>query len=211
MENTNLKKGDVIVIKWGNNENIAIFDCIKEPGFNPETTLHIYIEMDINKHCYEDLVLKEKDYDFSYDLDTISYRLATDKEKNQLYKAIGNYFAGAYDADWYNHFTDSSYFDIQDYLLDVFQIEVREYDDDLIYPDFINEIHTYIWDKLCVAMGVPNTVEEQPEMVNKQEFIAKVKRWLELETDWGQEWDAEGRNPDYGKIDELVKYLEEQI
>ena len=46
-------------------------------------------------------------------------------------------------------------------------------------------------------------------MVNKQEFIAKVKRWLELETDWGQEWDAEGRNPDYGKIDELVKYLEE--
>ena len=38
-------------------------------------------------------------------------------------------------------------------------------------------------------------------MVNKQQFMAKVKRWLELETNWGQEWDAEGRNPDYGKID----------
>lgn len=52
---------------------------------------------------------------------------------------------------------------------------------------------------------------EQPksEMVNKQEFIAKVRKWLELETDWGMEYDWEGRNPNYGKIDELIKYLEE--
>lgn len=48
-----------------------------------------------------------------------------------------------------------------------------------------------------------------PEMVNKQKFIAKVKRWLELETDWNMEYDEEGRNLNYGKIDELVKYLEE--
>ena len=46
-------------------------------------------------------------------------------------------------------------------------------------------------------------------MVNKQEFIAKLKKWLELETDWNMEYDEEGRNPNYGKIDELVKYLEE--
>lgn len=48
----------------------------------------------------------------------------------------------------------------------------------------------------------------EPEMVNKAEFIAKVKRWLELETDWNMEYDEEGRNDNYGKIDELVKYLE---
>jgi hypothetical protein len=47
-----------------------------------------------------------------------------------------------------------------------------------------------------------------PAMINKQEFIAKVKRWLELETDWNMEYDEEGRNLNYGKIDELVKYLE---
>lgn len=99
MENTNLKKGDVIVIKCGDNENIAIFDCIKEPDVNPVTTLHIYIEIGINEYCVENLILKDKDYDFSYDLDAISYRLATNKEKNQLYKSIGNYFAGAYDTD----------------------------------------------------------------------------------------------------------------
>jgi hypothetical protein len=209
MNNIELKNGDVIVIKCGNNENIAIFDCIKEPGFNPVTTLHIYIEMDINEHCYESLILKEKDYDFSYDLDTISYRLATNKEKNKLYKSIGNYFAGAYDTDWYNHFTDSSYFDIQDYLLDIFCIEINEYDDDLIYPDFINDIHTYIWDKLCEAMGVPNKVESKPEMVNKREFIEKLEKWIRGNTDWHDEYNWEGRNPNYGLWDELKKYLEE--
>lgn len=53
-------------------------------------------------------------------------------------------------------------------------------------------------------------LNEQPksEMVNKQEFIEKVKRWLKFETDWDYEYDEEGRNPNYGKIDELVKYLE---
>ena len=46
-------------------------------------------------------------------------------------------------------------------------------------------------------------------MVNKQEFIAKLKKWLELETNWNMEYDEEGRNPNYGKIDELIKYMEE--
>lgn len=52
--------------------------------------------------------------------------------------------------------------------------------------------------------------DEHPEreMINKQEFITKVKRWLEIETDWNMEYDEEGRNPNYGKIDEFVKYLE---
>ena len=207
MENTNLKKGDVIAINWDGTKMLEIFEKF-DTTFGNRDGLYIYAEMNMRSN---ELYFKPNDCDFSYELRDITYRLADDNEKNTLYNAIGKHFAEEYDKDWYNHFTDSSYFDIQDYLLDVFQIKVIEYDNDLIYPDFINEIHTYIWNKLCVAMGVPNTVEEQPEMVNKQEFIAKVKRWLELETDWGQEWDAEGRNPDYGKIDELVKYLEEQI
>lgn len=49
----------------------------------------------------------------------------------------------------------------------------------------------------------------KPGMVNKQEFIAKVRRWLEIETNWNMEYDECGRNDNYGKIDELVKYLEE--
>ena len=109
-----------------------------------------------------------------YLFEDIIVRYATEDEKNTLYNAIGKHFTEEYDKDWYKYFTDSSYFDIQDYLLNVFRIKVREYDDDLIYPDFINDIHNYIWDKLCEAMGVPNTVEDNPEMVNKQKFIEKA-------------------------------------
>lgn len=54
-----------------------------------------------------------------------------------------------------------------------------------------------------------NTDVNKSEMVNKQEFIAKVRKWLEIETNWNMEYDEEGRNDNYGKIDELVKYLEE--
>ena len=114
-----------------------------------------------------------------HDLNNCVCRNAEDEEKDKLYNAIGKHFTEEYDKDWYNHFTDSSYFDIQDYLLDVFNIEV---DETLCttswYPSFVNDIQQYIWDKLCKAhnevMGVPNTVEDKPEMVNKQEFINKT-------------------------------------
>ena len=155
-------------------QSIAIFEKF-DTTFGNQDGLYIYAEMNM---CSKELYFKPDDCDFSYELRDITYRLADDNEKNTLYNAIGKDFTEEYDKDWYNHFTDSSYFDIQDYLLDVFRIKVREYDDDLIYPDFIDEIHTYIWDNLCKAMGVPNDVENEPEMVNKQEFIEKTWQWL---------------------------------
>ena len=170
MENTNLKKGDVIAINWNSTKMLAIFEKF-DTTFGNQDGLYIYAEM--NMHS-KDLFFKPDDCDFFYELRDIIYRLADDNEKNTLYNAIGKHFTEEYDKDWYKHFTDSSYFDIQDYLLDVFRIKVREYDDDLIYPDFINEIHTYIWDKLCVAMDVADVDVNKPEMVNKQEFIEKV-------------------------------------
>ena len=30
--------------------------------------------------------------------------------------------------------------------------EYEEYDDDLLYPDFVNEIHKFIWDELCAKI-----------------------------------------------------------
>jgi hypothetical protein len=208
MNNTDLKKGDVIVINWGDKKMLAIFEKFDTNTyiFSKQDVLFVYIEMNMSS---KKLILKPTDCELYYELRDITYRLADENEKNTLYNAIGKNFEVEYDKYWYNHFTDSSYFDIQDYLFSVFKIEVREYDDDLIYPDFINEIHTYIWDKLCKAMNVTDTDVNKPEMVNKQEFIAKVKKWLELETNWGQEFDENGRNENYGKIDELIKYLEE--
>ena len=177
MENTNLKKGDVIAINWDGTKMLAIFEKF-DTTFGNQDGLHIYAEMDMRSN---ELYFKTDDCEFSYELRDITYRLADDNEKNTLYNAIGKHFTEECDKDWYNHFTDSSYFDIQDYLLDVFRIKVREYDDDLIYPDFIDEIHTYIWEKLCEALGYKNYGGDEfvEELVNKQEFIEKAKEWLE--------------------------------
>ena len=206
MENTNLKKGDVIAIDWYDTKMLAIFEKF-DTTFGNQDGLYIYIEMNIRSN---ELYFKPDDCDFYYELRDITYRLADDNEKTTLYNAIGKHFTDDYDKDWCYHFTDSSYFDIQDYLLYVFRIKVREYDDDLIYPDFINEIHNYIWDGLCNALGVPNTVENKPEMVNKQEFIKKVRTWLEKHTYDDKYWTSDGEDLFLGNlIDELVKYLEE--
>lgn len=113
-----------------------------------------------------------------HNLNNCVCRNAEDEEKDMLYNAIYKHFTEKYDEDWHNHFTDSSYFDVQDYLFDVFQIEVREYDDDLIYPDFINDINQYIWNKLREVMDIKDTDVNKPEMVNKQEFIEKVVEWV---------------------------------
>ena len=179
MENTNLKKGDVITINWGPTRRLAIFEKF-DTTFGNQDGLYIYAEMDMRSN---ELYFKQDDCDFSYELRDITYSLADDNEKNEekdkLYNAIGKHFTEEYDKDWYKYFTDSSYFDIQDYLLNVFRIKVREYDDDLIYPDFIDEIHIYIWNRLCEVMGVVDTDVNEPEMVNKQEFIEKAVKYLE--------------------------------
>ena len=169
MNYKDLKNGDVIVFTcYG--DRIAIFNDIKKDDISGQLKFNTYVEfVDM---C--DIFFEKDEPGYSYLLEDVQFRLATEEEKYALYNAIGKYFTEDYDKDWYNHFTDSSYFDIQDFLFDVFCIKVVEYDDDLIYPDFINDIHDYIWDKLCEAMGVPNTVENKPEMVNKQEFIEKT-------------------------------------
>ena len=211
MENTNLKKGDVIAINWGGTKMLAIFEKF-DTTFGNQDGLYIYAEMNMRS---KELYFKPDDCDFSYELRDITYSLADDNEKTILYNAIGKHFTDDYDKDWYKHFTDSSYFDIQDYLLDVFRIKVREYDDDLIYPDFINEIHNYIWDGLCDAMKMPDEVDTfefipvSNEMVNKKEFIEKLEKWIRGNTDWNEEYIWDGRNPNYGLWDELKKYLEE--
>ena len=195
-----LKNGEVITM-------IDEYDIIRIIIVNKvigNHRLYTYVELD----DVGDVFFEKYEPGVYHDLNNCVCRKAEDEEKDKLYNAIGKHFTEEYDKDWYNHFTDSSYFDIQDYLLDVFCINVSEYDDDLIYPDFINEIHTYIWDKLCKAhneaMGVPNTVENKPEMVNKQEFIEKAKTWVK-NCFIGPFGEGLANNI----ADEFVKYMEE--
>ena len=204
MNNIKLKNGDVIVINWCTHNRIAIFE--KFGKINDYDALFIYAEMDISTN---ELYFKPKDCEFSYELNDITYRLATEEEKNTLYNAIGKYFTEEYDKDWYNHFTDSSYFDIQDFLLDMFCIKVEEYDNDMIYPNFVDEIHHYIWEKLCKSMGYKNYGGDEfvEQLVNKQEFIEKAKEWLEnINTD---DYMDSGIFQMYDMIQDFRKAMEE--
>ena len=206
MNYKDLKNGDVIVFTcYG--DRIAIFNDIKKDDISGQLKFNTYVEfVDMR-----DIFFEKDEPGYSYLLEDVQFRLATEEEKYALYNAIGKYFTEDYDKDWYNHFTDSSYFDIQDLLFDVFCIKLVEYDDVLIYPDFINEIQIYIWKTLCKSMGYEDEYNDEfgIELVNKKEFIAKLKTWLKINTNWDMEYDEEGRNDNYGKIDELIKYLEE--
>ena len=145
------------------------------------------------------------------DVDTTfeEVREATDKEKLLMYNALVKAFKD-HDLGWDKHFTDSSYLDILDWLAWEFDIELSS---DVSRPSPIEiamyEIQYYIWDTLCKETGNYQEKNVEPEMVNKAEFIAKLKIWLKINTNWDMEYAEEGRNDNYGKIDELVKYLEE--
>ena len=210
MNNIELKNGDVIVITVHGDDFIAIFNKIDKSLWGTNDALHLYADLYKNSlTCIGDT------NECAYDINDIHYRLASDEEKHEMYNALGKRFTDDYDKDWYNHFTDSSYFDVQDFLFDIFGINIEYYDDDTIYPDFINEIHNYIWDGLCDAMKMPDEMETfefipvSNEMVNKKEFIEKLEKWIRGNTDWHDEYNWEGRNPNYGLWDELKKYLEE--
>ena len=197
MDYTELKNGEVITM-------IDEYDITRIIIVNKVVgnhRLYTYVELDDTG----DVFFEKYEPGVYHNLNNCVCRKAEDEEKDKLYNAIGKHFTEEYDKDWYNHFTDSSYFDIQDYLLDVFCIEV---DETLCttswYPSFVNDIQQYIWDKLCVAMGVPNTVEDKPEMVNKQEFIEKAKTWVK-NCFIGPFGEGLANNI----ADEFVKYMEE--
>lgn len=171
MNNIELKNGDVIVITTHGDDIIAIFNKIDKSLWGSNDAFHLYANL------YKTSLICVGDGDIdecAYDINDIYYRLATDEEKHEIYNALGRRFTDDYDKDWYNHFTDSSYFDVQDFLFNVFGINVEYYDNDMIYPDFIDEIHNYIWDGLCKATGNYQEKNVEPEMVNKQEFVEKT-------------------------------------
>lgn len=161
-----VKEGDIIHFKaiFGL-DVIGIFDKITSDG-----VMHLYCV------TYKDL--KDSVYFMPnkciFNIDAIThFEFALEDEIKELYNNIGKYFTENYDKDWYNHFTDSSYFDIQDFLFNVFCIKLEEYDNDLIYPNFINDIHQYIWNRLC---EVTNEVVEHKE--NKMVNIDDVCNWI---------------------------------
>ena len=167
--NATFKNGDVIAIRNPRGvETIAIFD-----KFGSDSTLHIYVELDTSE---VELYFKCEECDFCYDIDKIEYRLATDAEKENLYYHLFIHFTEDWDHTWYNHFTDSSYFDILDCLLDAFAIKVSE-EDGWDYPDFVQDIRNYIWDECCNALQIESDIP-YTDIPDKMVSLDDICNWM---------------------------------
>lgn len=142
-------------------------------------------------------------------------REAYGAERVHLYNALVKAFKD-YDLGWAKHFTDSTYDDIRDWLCLEFDIDLDSLADNIIIGnnsplvDTIYEITNYIWEALCKETGNYQEKNVEPEMVNKQEFIAKVRNWLENHTYDDKYWTSEGDDLYLGNlIGDICKHLEE--
>lgn len=144
-----------------------------------DLTIHEYSE-----HMYEGGMTFARGNGTMLDVDTNfeEIRQAADCEKRMLFNALVRGFK-EHNLGWDKHFTDSTYFDILDWL--EWQFDYETSTDGMSEPDpvedVMHEIQNYIWDALCKETG--NYQEETepepvPEMVNKQEFIEKAKAWV---------------------------------
>ena len=137
-------------------------------------------------------------------------REAYGAERVCLYDALVKAFKD-HDLGWDKHFTDSSYFDILDWLAWEFNVDL-DANQNTPLGETINEIQNYIWDALCKETGNCQACTDyvEPEMVNKDEFIAKVRNWLEKHTYDDKYWTPDGDDLFLGNlIGDICKYLEE--
>ena len=147
-------------------------------------------------------------WDLDVEFDEI--RPAHDFEKKLLFDRLVEKFK-LYDPKWKQHFTDSSYFDILNWLAWTFDVDLDdEANTDTPLGEAISEIQKYIWDALCKETNNYQEKTAEPEMVNKQEFIEKVRNWLEKHTYDDKYWTSDGEDLFVGNlIDDICKYLEE--
>ena len=184
MEYTDLKNGNIVVMSDDlcNVNRIVIVDRV-EQSYTGIYKLYTYAELDME---YSDLFVEKDEPGYSYDVKYCNFRLANEEEKIRLYNVLGKFFTEEYDEDWYKHFTDSSYFDIIDYLLDIFCIKIGEHGE---YPDFVDDIRRYIWCKCCDAVGMPDGFNEDPD--EQMVSLKKIKEWLKenmYECDSDEKW-----------------------
>ena len=204
MDYTNLKNGDIVVMSYDlyNVSRIVIVNKIEHNSVTGVYKLYTYAELDME---YSDLFVEKDEPGYSYDVKNCIFRLANEDEKIRLYNVLGKFFTEEYDEDWYKHFTDSSYYDIQDFLFDVFCIKVEEYDNDLIYPDFVDDIQRYIWCKCCEAVDMPDGFNKEPE--EQMVSLEKVKEWLK-ENMYESDSDEKCVNTYFHTMEEMFNDLE---
>ena len=210
---TNYTPGQILYIKPEYGEAYISISAGTSPH-HEGTMIHTYCDLTIHEYSenmYEGGMTFARGNGTLLDVDTNfeEIREAADCEKKMLFNALVRGFK-EHNLGWDKHFTDSTYYDILDWLEWQFDFETST--DGMSQPDHVEntmyEIQNYIWDELCKETGNYNNATA-PEMVNKQEFIEKLENWIRGNTDWLDEYNWEGCNPNYGLWDELKKYLEE--
>lgn len=193
MDYKDFKNGDVIkIIDYTIGEEsttISIFNKL-EQGTNLGDKIYTYADLDMdNEHLYT-----EKDVPCcSYIANNYGFELATEEEKTNLYESLFALYAKEYDIN--KHFTDSNYYDIEDFLFDIFCIKVEEYDDDLIYPKFVDGIVKYIWCRCCEVLGMTSGFEEESTdtLVSLEKIISETIKYFGpiLKTHYSDEYSTE--------------------
>ena len=112
-------------------------------------------------------------WDLDVEFDEV--RPAYDFEKKLLFDRLAYKFK-LYDPKWNKHFTDSTYYDIRDWLCWAFDVDINLLPNDSNLPATIYEITKYIWDSLCKETDNYQACTDyvEPEMVNKHEFVEKT-------------------------------------
>ena len=173
MNYKDLKNGDVIkIIDYTTGKESTTISIVNkvELGTILVDSIYTYADLDMDD---EHLSVEKYYPGCSYIANKYRYELATEEEKNKLYEKLFLLYTEVYDTNWNKYFTDSSYYEIEDFVLDIFCIKVVEYDDDLIYPKIVDEVVKYIWCRCCEVLGMSSGFEEESDdiMVSLEKTI----------------------------------------
>ena len=158
MNYKDLKNGDVIkIIDYTIGEESTIISIINkiEQGVKCDR-IYTYADLDMD----DEHLFVEKDMPGCSDIaNNYRFELATEEEKNKLYESLFALYTKECDIN--KHFTDSNYYEIEDFLFDKFCIKSEEYYNDLLYPKFVDDIVKYIWCRCCEVLGMTSGFEEE--------------------------------------------------
>lgn len=213
METINYTPGQILYIKSEYGEAYVSIINGTAPH-NEGTMIHTCCDLTIHEYSgnmYEGDMTFARENGTMLDVDANfeEIRHAEEFEKKMLFNALVRGFKD-HDLGWANHFTDSTYDDIRDWLCWEFNIDLDNTDNDNRLVDIIFEIINYIWDSLCKETGNYQACIDyvEPEMVNKQEFIEKVVEWVKNRDNVEKYLHVRTSLVD-GFADALRKYLEE--
>lgn len=213
METINYTPGQIIYNKsddcW---VYISVLHNVQPQNASGAMQLHTCCDLSINGDDGSKTITFTRGNGTLFDVDTSfdEVRGATNEEKLVLYDELVRGFKD-YDLNWANHFTDSTYDDIRDWLCWEFDVDLDNMDNNNSLGVTIYEITNYIWDSLCKETGNYQACTDyvEPDMVNRQEFIEKVRNWLEKHTYEDKYWTPDGDDLFLGNlIGDICKYLE---